>query len=635
MGKRSLNGSEWAAMIMAGAERLARHMEKINALNVFPVPDGDTGTNMSMTMAAGVAELKQKPSDEVGKAAEVLSRGLLMGARGNSGVILSQLFRGFAKAAAGLRELRVAEFAAALQHGVDIAYKAVVKPVEGTILTVAREAARHGAIMARRTADLYEWMREVHRKAAETLIRTPDLLPVLKQVGVVDSGGQGLVYLYEGFVDYLREGGAAPVARAEPVPAAEAPAPPSAPPSEPEARPGVAAPSRGAAQARIANESILFPYDMEFFIRRTTPSVPFPEAAFRKRLERDGDSVIVINDGDTVKVHVHSRKPGDVLNIALEYGELFDIRILNMRDQHRELLASEGGVHAGEGAKGGRLAIRHAGRGAAADRQAGTAERDAGAAEALGMEAATGIPAPAELRPAAAASPEREPNPDAWELAPFGIVAVSVGEGNERLFRSLGVDVVLNGGPSMNPSTEDVLQAIESLAAGHVFVLPNNPNVLMAARQAAELAGRPVTVIPTRSIPQGMAAMLAFQEEEPADANARRMQEAMEQVATGQVTKAVRDTRMDGLDIREGHYIGMIEKTIVAADEELFATACRLLERMMENGGSVVTVLTGEGADREVTERLAEWFAERYPDAELDIHDGGQPLYPYWIAVEI
>lgn len=627
MGKRSLNGSEWTAMVMAGAERLSRHVEKVNALNVFPVPDGDTGTNMNMTMTAGVTELQAKPSEEVGKAAEVLSRGLLMGARGNSGVILSQLFRGFVKAAAGLREIRVTEFASALQHGVDIAYKAVVKPVEGTMLTVAREAARHGMMMARRTADLYEWMREVHRQAVETLARTPDMLPVLKQVGVVDSGGQGLVYLYEGFVDYLREESGAPTARTTSVPVAEAPVRPSGSSfAEPAIRPDAAASSRGTAQARIANESIRFPYDMEFFIRRTTPSEPFPESAFRNQLERDGDSVIIIDDGETVKVHVHSRKPGDVLNFALAHGELFDIRILNMRDQHRELLASEGNVFAGGGKGEDRRAL-HAVRDEAVD-------RDGGAAEALGMEAATGIPAPDGSWPAAAASPEREPNPDAYELAPFGIVAVSVGEGNKALFQSLGVDVVLAGGQSMNPSTEDVLQAIESLAAGHVFVLPNNPNVLLAAQQAAELANRPVTVIPTRSIPQGMAAMLAFQEDEPADVNARRMQEVMEQVLTGQVTKAVRDTRMDDLDIREGHYIGIIEKTIVASGEELFATVCRLLERMMENGGVVVTVLTGEGADREVTERLADWFAERYPDAELDIHEGGQPLYPYLVAVE-
>lgn len=628
MGRRSLNGAEWAAMIMAGALHLSRHVERINALNVFPVPDGDTGTNMNMTMKAGVAELERRPSDEAGKAAEVLARGLLMGARGNSGVILSQLFRGFVKAAAGLREIRVAEFAAALQHGVEIAYKAVVKPVEGTILTVAREAAREGALMARRTDDLYVWMREVRRKAEETLARTPDMLPVLNQVGVVDAGGQGLVFLYEGFLEYLQsEDSAADVTWAE----ARAAFVRQAQPPVSSGREETAFP-HAPVQAQIATESIVFPYDMEFFIRRTSFSAPFSEAEFRRALERDGDSVIIIDDGDTIKVHVHSRKPGDVLNLALTYGELTDIHILNMRQQHRGLLdGQETGSAIGSAAReaGARQPV---GVGSGAGSWSAV---DAGAGDPpLGWEAATGISSPDSPWPAPIVSPARVPHPHAHEMAPYGIVAVSVGEGNAELFRSLGVDVVLAGGQTMNPSTEDVLQAIEALAAEHVMVLPNNPNIILAAEQAANLAGKPATVIPTRSILQGMAAMLAFLEDEPADVNARRMAEAAEKVIDGQVTKAVRDTKIDGLDIREGQYIGIMGKTIVTAGDQLLDTVCGLLERMMENGGDVVTVLTGEGADGEITRRFADWLAERYPDAELEIRDGGQPLYPYLLAVE-
>lgn len=621
-------------MIMTGALNLSRHVDRINALNVFPVPDGDTGTNMNMTMKAGVAELERKPSEEVGKAAEVLSRGLLMGARGNSGVILSQLFRGFVKAAAGLREIRVAEFAAALQHGVDIAYKAVVKPVEGTILTVAREAAREGALMARRTEDLVVWMREVRRKAAETLARTPEMLPILKQVGVVDAGGQGLVCLYEGFLEYLQaEDPAADARLAEARAASVRQAQQEVPDGRAES--GFA---HAPVQAQIATESIVFPYDMEFFIRRTSPSGPFPEAEFRQALERDGDSVIIIDDGDTVKVHVHSRRPGDVLNLALAYGELTDIHILNMRQQHRGIIGGQEGQGAGSaaGSAAREAEVRQpvgvgsgAGGWGAGDPAAGDPP--------LGMEAATGILSPDAPRPAPVAASGRgapQPHFHAHEMAPYGIVAVSVGEGNAELFRSLGVDVVLAGGQTMNPSTEDVLQAIESLAAEHVMVLPNNPNIILAAEQAAKLAGKPATVIPTRSILQGMAAMLAFLEDEPADVNARRMAEAAERVVDGQVTRAVRDTKINGLDIREGQYIGIMGKQIVSAGDGLFDTVRGLLERMMENGGDVVTVLTGEGSDGEVTRRLADWLAERYPDAELEIRDGGQPLYPYLLAVE-
>ncbi|OXS62305.1 hypothetical protein B1A99_00085 [Cohnella sp. CIP 111063] len=602
MSKRFLNGSEWAAMILLGAERLSRNEERVNALNVFPVPDGDTGTNMNLTMSAGVAELKNKPSEEAGRAAEVLSKGLLMGARGNSGVILSQLFRGFARAITGQRELTAPLFASALQQGVDTAYKAVVKPVEGTILTVAREAAKHGLTVARRTADLTELMREVYAKALETLARTQDMLPVLKQVGVVDSGGQGLVYIYEGFVDYLS--GSAPDSEDSAArPAEVRPAPSIAP--APERKPASAATS---AQSKITTESIAFPYDMEFFIQRFTTAAPFPERTFRQALERDGDSIILIEDDNIVKVHVHSRRPGDVLNLALAYGEITQIHILNMQEQHRELLAQN-----------------H-------DAPAFSAPKETHASQET-PKVDYALPGVVDL-PAVTASPESEPNPDVYELASYGIVAVSVGDGNAELFRSLGVDIVLSGGQSMNPSTEDLLGAIASLSAHHVIVLPNNPNIIMAAKQAAELAERPVTVLPTRTLPQGMAAMLAFQESEPEQTNIDRMTKAFERVVTGSVTKAVRDTEMDGVQIKEGHYIGIQDKKIVVSDESLPEAAKGLLGSLLATGEEILTVLTGEGADEEQTEELARWLGETYPDAEVEVHEGGQPLYPYLFAVE-
>jgi len=608
LNKRSLNGTEWSAMILAGAERLSAHADRVNELNVFPVPDGDTGTNMNMTMTAGANELRGKPSAEVGRAAEVLAKGLLMGARGNSGVILSQLFRGFSRAVSGQQEIGVSAFAAALQQGVDTAYKSVVKPVEGTILTVAREAAKHGLAVSRRTADLTEWMQEVVSKASETLARTPDMLPVLKQVGVVDSGGQGLVYLYEGFLEYLEGRAGAGFAAAG---AAAAAPTVSIAPVRHEAAPG-------SAQSRIRTESIQFPYDMEFFINRDAVAgrTPFPEASFRKTLEKDGDSIILIDDGDIVKVHVHSRRPGDVLNAALLYGELSSIHILNMQDQHRELLESED--------KGERVASLP------------TSYEN----ESIGFEAASGYPPEAISKLAeaeagqAAVAVQSAAHPLAFEMAPFGIVAVSTGKGNEQLLRSLGVDSVISGGQSMNPSTEDLVQAIASLAVEHIYILPNNSNVQLAAKQAAELSEKPVTVIPTTSVPQGMAALLAFREEDTLEANTGRMLKAIEKVATGQLTKAVRDTRMDGIDIQGGQYIGILNKTIVASDDSLIEAARLLLAKMLAEGDEVLTILTGEGADSDYTETLLAWIERNYPDAEVEVHDGGQPLYPYWFMVE-
>lgn len=581
-------------MVLAGAEKLQQHAEHVNSLNVFPVPDGDTGTNMNLTMTAGANELKKNNTVSVGQCAGVLSKGLLMGARGNSGVILSQLFRGFGRYAAQYDELNPQQFAAALQTGVDAAYKAVVKPVEGTILTVAKEAAKHAVYYARRTMDVTDLMTEVLTKAKEALANTPELLPVLKQVGVVDSGGQGLVYIYEGFHQHLTNGiSEAPVS----VPAqGQAPAAPAqvsaAVLTQTEHVPSFV---QSSAQSQLSTEDIEFLYDMEFFINRqlcSSVKANFDEELFRQALSVNGDSIIVISDDETIKVHVHSKTPGDVLNLALQFGEITQIHILNMREQHRDLL---------------------------------TAGMDIAPMPDLFADIPheqTAAPVPAE--------------PPADEMAPYGFIAVSSGSGIADIFTSLGVDVVLAGGQTMNPSTEDFVNAISSISAKQVYILPNNSNIVLAAQQAKDLleGDRDITVIPSKSIPQGIAAAFAFQEEDAADNNTSNMLEAIAHVKSGQVTHAVRDTSYDELEIKSGQYIGISNSKIVAAADELLPASQALLSNMLENGDEIVTVLIGADTDAEITAALGQWLQETYPDVEVEIHEGGQPIYYFLFSVE-
>jgi hypothetical protein len=573
-------------MIVEGAKHLQANVDAVNALNVFPVPDGDTGTNMNLTLASGVKELKKISSSHLGRAAEALAKGLLMGARGNSGVILSQLFRGFAKSVAAHEHIGATQFAAALQHGVDTAYKAVVKPVEGTILTVAREAARHATAIARKIGDMADLMEEVARKAKEALAKTPEQLPVLKQVGVVDAGGQGLLLIYEGFAVALRRPAGetaddfADVADGRPI------------------TPHQAAPQK--AQAHIATEEIRFGYCTEFMVRlasRRANGGRFDESRFRRQLETYGDSVLVVADDQLVKVHIHAEYPGDVLTMAQQYGDLLNIKIENMREQHARLLEDDGAdssvvPHKADGPRPG-AAVSVA-----------TAEPDGDAAY----------------------EPEREPSP-------FGFVAVASGDGITAIFESLGADVVLSGGQTMNPSTEDIVNAIGRVNAKTVFVLPNNSNIVMAARQAADLADRPVIVIPSKTIPQGLSALLAYREHVDAEQNREEMERAIARVRSGQVTRAVRDSQIDGMTIREGQFLGIQDGRIVSAEADL-AEACKKLLRSMMDEGEVVTVLTGAEADEKVTDELAAWLEREYPEAEVEVRDGGQPLYAYIFSVE-
>jgi DAK2 domain fusion protein YloV len=571
----SINGNDFTAMVLAGADNLRRNVDKVNGLNVFPVPDGDTGTNMNLTLTAGCEELKKKPSSHIGKAADALSKGLLMGARGNSGVILSQLFRGFAKHVHDLEHVNVQQFAGALQQGVETAYKAVVKPVEGTILTVSKEAAKH-ATQYRRGGDLLDLMQEVLSKAKEALARTPEQLAVLKQVGVVDAGGQGLVCVYEGFVAAL-SGGLVQVnddyATMDTTLGAVSLVPGMNLAKEVHAH--------LPAQAHLATEDIEFGYCTEFMLTIAPGKVKglvFDEGTFRDQLSKLGDSLLVVADDELVKVHIHAEYPGEVMNQAMNYGALSRIKIENMRDQHSHILE----------------------------------------------EMTEGYEAPVSTT-ATAVTPSK----------PYGFVAVALGDGITDILSSVGVDVVLSGGQTMNPSTEDIVNAVNRIDADTIYVLPNNSNIILAAQQAIELVdNKTLIVIPSKSIPQGLAAILAFQEKADAQTNTEAMSESLRRVKSGQVTYAVRDTNMDGIDIKQGHFIGIQDGRIVSSQPSLLDACKKLLEEMIEESSEIVTILTGEDAVEAETEELEAFIQAAYPDIEIELHPGGQPLYAYLFSVE-
>jgi uncharacterized protein len=584
-------------MVLAGAANLTANVNRVNALNVFPVPDGDTGTNMNLTMTSGVEELKKRPNAHLGKAAEALSKGLLMGARGNSGVILSQIFRGFAKYVHDLEAVNAQQFAAALQNGVETAYKAVVKPVEGTILTVSKEAAKHAVASVRRYPDIAELMGEVLQAGNLALARTPEQLPVLKQVGVVDAGGQGLMCIYEGFVAAMSGD---MVFAADKAGVAANP-PPDAAVKKPEAE------IKQSAQSMLRTEDIEYGYCTEFIMNLMPGKVQglvFDEPAFRQELEKHGDSLLVVADDDLVKVHIHAEYPGNVMNIAMNYGDLSRIKIENMRDQHTHILETD--EYAYIAPPSDLEALKpipvHA-----------------------GILAAEGVPASGIVVP----SISKETG------AQFGFVSVAMGEGISEIFTSLGVDAIISGGQTMNPSTEDIVNAVKGIAAETIYVLPNNSNIVLAAKQAVDLVeDKAIVVIPTKSVPQGMAAMLAFDDKADAEGNSSAMLNAIGSVQSGQVTFAVRDTTIEGIEIKEGDFIGIHDNKIVTANRSLLETCHNLLDSMMEAGGEVVTILTGEEAKESDTESIEAYLKEAHPDAEVEVHYGGQPLYAYLFAVE-
>lgn len=552
----NITTSLFQEMVQAGATRLNKQAEYVNSLNVFPVPDGDTGTNMGMTIENGAKEVSDRSASTVGEAAGIFAKGLLMGARGNSGVITSQLFRGFSQSVKNKDELDGAALAAAFQSGVEVAYKAVMKPVEGTILTVSRGAAIGAKKKAESTNDAVEVMRAALEGAKTALAKTPDMLPVLKEVGVVDSGGQGLVFIYEGFLSALTgEYSASEDFVATPANMSEM----------------INAEHHKSVAGHVATEDIKFGYCTEIMValkQGPTYVKDFDYDEFRNYLNNLGDSLLVVNDDEIVKVHVHTEDPGLVMQEGLKYGSLVKVKVDNMRNQHEAQVEKE-------------------------ERQAKPVE-------------------------------EKE----------YAIIAVAAGDGLADIFKAQGVDYIISGGQTMNPSTEDFVKAVEGLNARNIIILPNNKNILMAAQSAAEVIDQPAAVVETKTIPQGLTSLLAFDESKSIEENYERMSAALADVVSGSVTTAVRDTTIDGLEIHENDHLGMVDGKIVVSNPDMMETLEETFAHMLDEDSEIVTIYVGEEGSEELANELAQSLAEKYEDVEVEIHQGGQPVYPYLFSVE-
>ena len=552
----NITTSLFQEMVQAGATRLNKQAEYVNSLNVFPVPDGDTGTNMGMTIENGAKEVSDRSASTVGEAAGIFAKGLLMGARGNSGVITSQLFRGFSQSVKDKEELDGAALAAAFQSGVEVAYKAVMKPVEGTILTVSRGAAIGAKKKAESTNDAVEVMRAALDGAKTALAKTPDMLPVLKEVGVVDSGGQGLVFIYEGFLSALTgEFIASEEFQATPATMSEM----------------INAEHHKSVAGHVATEDIKFGYCTEIMValkQGPTYVKDFDYDEFRNYLNNLGDSLLVVNDDEIVKVHVHTEDPGLVMQEGLKYGSLVKVKVDNMRNQHEAQVEKE-------------------------ERQAKPVE-------------------------------EKE----------YAIIAVVAGDGLADIFKAQGVDYIISGGQTMNPSTEDFVKAVEELNARNIIILPNNKNILMAAQSAAEVIDQPAAVVETKTIPQGLTSLLAFDESKSIEENYERMSASLGDVVSGSVTTAVRDTTIDGLEIHENDNLGMVDGKIVVSNPDMMETLEETFAQMLDEDSEIVTIYVGEDGSEELANELAQALAEKYEDVEVEIHQGGQPVYPYLFSVE-
>ncbi|WP_165212337.1 DAK2 domain-containing protein [Streptococcus tangpeifui] len=554
----NITTSLFQEMVQAAATRLGNQAEYVNSLNVFPVPDGDTGTNMGMTIENGAKAVADQPASTVGQVGQVLSKGLLMGARGNSGVITSQLFRGFSQAIKDKEELDGKALAEAFQSGVEVAYKAVMKPVEGTILTVSRGAATAALKKAETANDAVEVMRAALDGAKAALAKTPDMLPVLKEVGVVDSGGQGLVFIYEGFLsaltgDYI----ASEEFRATPANMSEM----------------INAEHHKSVAGHVATEDIKYGYCTEIMVAlRKGPTYvkEFDYDTFRTYLNELGDSLLVVNDDEIVKVHVHTEDPGLVMQEGLKYGALVKVKVDNMRGQHEAQLEKE---------------------------------------------------AKQEIVPAA---PAKE----------FGLIAVVAGDGLAEIFKSQGVDAIISGGQTMNPSTEDIVKTIESLNVKNVIILPNNKNIFMAARSAAEVVDIPVAVIESRTIPQGLTSLLAFNPDSSLEENEAAMSASLADVISGSVTLAVRDTSIDGLIIHKDDILGMVDGKIVVSNPDMEVALLATLDKMIDDDSEIVAVYIGQDGQEELVNKLAENLKTSYEDIEVEVHQGDQPVYPYLMSVE-
>ncbi len=556
---KTIDAQMVAKMFLGGAKNLESKKEWINELNVFPVPDGDTGTNMTLTITAAAGEVGNLEELNMETLAKCISSGSLRGARGNSGVILSQLLRGFTKGIKDQEELDVIDLANAMQKAVETAYKAVMKPKEGTILTVAKGAALKAAELAQSMEDMEEFCRLVIEEAQEVLSRTPDMLPVLKEAGVVDSGGQGLVEVLKGCYDALL--------------GKEVDYSFETPKKESEVR----------ISARTEAE-IRFGYCTEFIIMLEKAYDEKTELEFKAFLESIGDSIVVVSDDDIVKVHVHTNDPGLAIQRALTYGALSRMKIDNMRLEHEEKL------------------IKDASRIAAEQKKQDEAKK---------------------------AEKKEEPRKE------MGFISVSIGEGVGEIFKGLGVDYLIEGGQTMNPSTEDMLEAISQVNADHIFILPNNKNIILAANQAGSLTSdKHVIVIPTKTVPQGITAMVNYIPEETPGETDLRMQEETQNVKTGQVTYAVRDTKIDDKEIHLGDIMGIGDDGILAVGKEVQETALSMMEELVDADSEIIGVYYGEEVSEEDAQALGEKIAEKYPNTEVEVHYGGQPIYYYVVSVE-
>lgn len=542
-----IDGHLLKKMIISGAQSLETNKEIVNALNVFPVPDGDTGTNMSLTMQSAAKEVKGTQSDLLEDIANAAANGSLMGARGNSGVILSQLFRGFAKGVKGKSQLNTKDLAEALKSGADTAYKAVMKPIEGTILTVARESAEAALIIANKEKDIVTFIEKVIKYAEKSLNRTPEMLKVLKDAGVVDSGGKGLVYIYLGALGAIT--GNMPVIEEEAI-----------------------VDNNYIHNIEEVDGEIEFGYCTEFIIRSSTADIN----KFKKVIEGYGDSMLVVGNDSVVKVHIHTNHPGKVMEHALELGSLSDIKIDNMRLQHRHKVFNQ------------------------------TEDKNNANIE----------------------------NVIEKEMKKYGFITVTMGEGLTKIFKDFTVDHVIEGGQTMNPSTEDFVNAIDNINAETIFILPNNSNIFMAANQAKAISSKNIIVIPSKSVPQGLSALLAFNLESTPEENEETMIDAIKAVKTGQVTYAVRDTSYNDLEIHEGDILGIGDSEIKSVGENIKEVSIALIEEMITDESEIITIFYGCDVTEEDTKELLEVLQNKYEDIDIELYYGGQPLYYYIFSIE-
>ncbi len=592
----TINASLLQKAFLSGAKSIEAQKELINELNVFPVPDGDTGTNMTLTIMSAAKEVAALNAPKMPELAKAISSGSLRGARGNSGVILSQLLRGFTKVILEFEELDVSILADAFDRAVETAYKAVMKPKEGTILTVARGGAEKARELADANVSLEEFCDGVLAHMKEVLDYTPELLPVLKEAGVVDSGGQGLLTVLSGCVDALKGKEvtfeAAPAAPAQPVQ------------------------RRGAASDDISTADIKFGYCTEFIILLEKDFPESEEMNFKAFLESIGDSIVLVADDGVCKVHVHTNDPGAAFSRAIKYGQLSRMKVDNMREEHNERVIQ--GVDA----------ILN---GSALDQESAPAPSETESAPETSSEAADSYTAPEEIKEEKAEEAPAKTEPRKKD----GFIAVSVGNGINEIFKGLGADFIIEGGQTMNPSTEDFVNAIEKVNADNIYVLPNNKNIILAAEQAKYLVeDKNIVVIPSKSVPQGITAMINYLYDNSPEENTEGMTEALKTVKTGQVTYAVRDTSIDGFDIRQNDIMGLDDKTIKAVGTDINEVSLELTKQMIDDNSSFITVYYGEEMDEERANELVKQITDEYPDIEVELHSGEQPIYYYIISVE-